>query len=280
MIRRGPNHIRGGLWRRHIRWWIGVCVLLVAGCGDDEAEQPNAEHGIYIPEEEPEDPEELCELACRVVYADTADGGCQQVFHHDGGAAMNESGCVEHCLHEDLFREGQWCVITEAECTSHPDQMVDACLSDDYHAPACDHLGAWDSDWAATEHKVVELVNELRADGATCPSTGTEMPPVGPLQMDEVLRCAARLHSKDMDERNFFAHDNPDGEGPTQRIVDAGYTGTPGGENIAFGFATAEAVVNTWMTSDSGHCENMLNGQYTDIGVGRYETYWTQKFGR
>ena len=39
----------------------------------------------------------------------------------------------------------------------------------------------------------------------------------------------------------------------------------------------AEAVVNAWMNSES-HRANILNGTYTQIGVGEVGGYWTQWF--
>ncbi len=54
------------------------------------------------------------------------------------------------------------------------------------------------------------------------------------------------------------------------------------GENIASGQRTAQAVVTAWMNSE-GHRKNILNPNFTEIGVG-YATksngtpYWTQMF--
>jgi len=50
------------------------------------------------------------------------------------------------------------------------------------------------------------------------------------------------------------------------------------GENIAWGYDTSEAVVNGWMNSE-GHRSNILNGNYTDIGIGYNNGYWVQNFG-
>ncbi len=296
-------------WRRIAILMVLSGMMILLGCGDDEDEGAggigdnadkdaveNQSEGEEDEEEDeeaendedpdeqlqepPDDPEILCEMACDRVYATTSDGGCQQVFHHDTGAAMGAAACEEKCLEEDLFRGGEWCVITEAECGSHPSEMIDYCLPSGYHPPHCDHLPAWDPAVEALEEEVVVLVNELRDEGVTCPGTGTEMGPVGPVSMDEHLRCAARLHSMDMAERNFFAHDNPDGEDPFERIAAAGYTGEPAGENIAQGSTTAQGVVDQWLSSDTGHCENMLNAGHNDMGIGLYQDYWTQKFGR
>ena len=56
------------------------------------------------------------------------------------------------------------------------------------------------------------------------------------------------------------------------------------GENIAMGQSTPAQVMNSWMSSE-GHRSNILNQNFTQIGVGlakggsgRY--YWTQMFIR
>lgn len=96
---------------------------------------------------------------------------------------------------------------------------------------------------------------------------------------DTRLDTAARLHSQDMSTRNYFAHTNLDGLDPTARAAAQGYT-TGVGENIAFGYANARAVVLGWMAS-SGHCANIL-GQGRELGVGSFgagRTYYTEDFG-
>ncbi len=110
--------------------------------------------------------------------------------------------------------------------------------------------------------------------------------PTGPLTMNASLRCAARKHSKDMNDRNFFDHVNPDGEDPFERIAKAGYGSfSQQGENIAGGTDSPEATVAGWLASD-GHCGNLMSPNYTEIGVGAYEGlgdwtyYWTQTFAK
>ncbi|MCL2478787.1 MAG: CAP domain-containing protein, partial [Treponema sp.] len=53
------------------------------------------------------------------------------------------------------------------------------------------------------------------------------------------------------------------------------------GENIAMGQRTAEAVMNSWMNS-TGHKNNILNPNFTMLGVGHYTqnniNYWVQLF--
>jgi uncharacterized protein YkwD len=100
-----------------------------------------------------------------------------------------------------------------------------------------------------------------------------------PFRRDARLDEAARLHSQDMATRNYFAHTNPEGLSPTDRAAAQGYPGGVG-ENIAYGYANARAVVLGWMNS-AGHCRNIL-GEGRDIGVGTANPsrpYYTQDFG-
>lgn len=148
----------------------------------------------------------------------------------------------------------------------------------------CDSTLNWNADWAAFESKVITLVNQKRAAGATC--GGVAKPPVPALTMGSALRCAARKHSKDMSTKNFVSHTGSNGSTASQRMISAGYLGTPWGENIAGGQTTPAAVVTSWMNS-TGHCNGIMNGQNTRIGVGYsyragadYKHYWTLDFGR
>lgn len=142
----------------------------------------------------------------------------------------------------------------------------------------------WPEPLPTWESEVVELVNAVRATGGDCGTMGN-FPPSGPLTVNPSLHCAARVHSKDMADRDFFDHTNPDGEDPFDRMAKAGYGSYAfQGENIAAGTMTAKDTVDGWLASD-GHCANMLGSQYKEIGVGAYEGagqyvfYWTQNFG-
>lgn len=116
--------------------------------------------------------------------------------------------------------------------------------------------------------QVVALVNEAR-DLAGCE----------PLTVDERVAEAARKHSADMAEHDYFSHTTPDGVDFAQRMRAEGYP-SPGGENIARGQRSAEQVMRAWMNSD-GHRRNILNCGFTTIGVGLDTRgwYWTQNFG-
>ena len=146
----------------------------------------------------------------------------------------------------------------------------------------CSSVGVWDDAFITKEEELLVLVNDVRAKGAHCGPHGLKAP-TGPLDMEGSLRCAARVHSLDMNERNFFAHNNPSGQTPWYRIAQAGYTQSPVGENIAFGSSTAEGVMEQWMNSP-GHCANIMEPSYDYMGAGYldgtvYGHTWTQTFG-
>lgn len=146
----------------------------------------------------------------------------------------------------------------------------------------------------ALECKVLELVNDRRREGACChdPATGTNSKcyaanPTGMLKPNAMLLAAATKHSEDMRDRDFFSHYNPDFEGPGDRITAAGFQWMSYAENIASGYGTPEAVMDGWMSSTTGHCDNVMSPGSTLLGVGIAvgqkpwgdHIYWTQKFG-
>ena len=150
--------------------------------------------------------------------------------------------------------------------------------------PYCIQVKNWDAGWVEFENEVLALTNQERAAGANCHSEGV-FGPANPLSLDILLRCAARNHSYDMAERDFFAHTNPDGYDPFDRIDETGYLWVGAGENIAAGSPTPADVISGWMGSD-GHCANIMRPGYTELGVGyymqpvdTYRHYWTQAFG-
>lgn len=169
---------------------------------------------------------------------------------------------------------------TTSSSSDSPDSTGSGAEPSDY----CKGVAQWDPAWVKLEDEILRLVNEVRAKGADCGKEGS-FEATTPVKADEKLRCAARVHSKDMGERNFFAHLSPEGETPFQRIAKAGYKGGAQGENIAAGGTTAEGTMKQWIDSD-GHCANLMNPRFKFLGVGYYPKpdsiyrhYWTQNFG-
>lgn len=119
----------------------------------------------------------------------------------------------------------------------------------------------------AFESTVRTEINKLRASGTTC--NGVFKSKVPALTLNTALQCAARVHSKDMGEKNLFSHTGSDGTQPWNRYTQAGYTWSAAAENITPS-STALAAVTSWKNSTSGHCEAMMSASYTNFGAGYY----------
>lgn len=100
------------------------------------------------------------------------------------------------------------------------------------------------------------------------------------LKLSASLGRAAEEHSARMADRGgAIYHASP------SNFDQNGYKGSPTGENVAGGYATAKANFDAWQKS-AGHRRNMLYGDFAAIGIGRaydksskYGWYWTTTFG-
>ena len=131
------------------------------------------------------------------------------------------------------------------------------------------------------EAEVLRLVNEARGVARKCGKSKYKA--TGPLRWDSTLAKVAAAHSKDMASHSYFSHYSRKGTSPFQRIRKAGYRYSSAGENIAAGFGSPASVVKAWLKSP-GHCKNVMNRSYDELGVGfaeggYYGNYWTQDFG-
>lgn len=120
----------------------------------------------------------------------------------------------------------------------------------------------------AYEAQVLSLVNAQRANYG-----------LAPLTLDEGAAKVAHLRAKEIVQS--FSHTRPDGRSCFSAAQDLGVSYRTAGENIAYGYATPEQVVNGWMNSE-GHRRNILSASYSKIGIGCYESrgvlYWSQFF--
>jgi len=137
---------------------------------------------------------------------------------------------------------------------------------------------------AGIQGEVMQRVNALRAAGAVCGSTAYAA--TVPLAWNSLLLQAASGHSSDMAQNNYFSHTSLDGRTMARRVVATGYTYSALGENIAAGQSTVESVITGW-TNSPGHCQNLMNPAFRDIGVAcvrsdtsNYRYYWTMVLGR
>lgn len=108
---------------------------------------------------------------------------------------------------------------------------------------------------AIVADRMVQLANEARA------AIG-----VAPLTVNQDLVAAATRKGQDMLERDYFAHDTPEGIRPWQWIDTNVYDYIYAGENLAMDFTSAEAIQAAFMKSP-GHRRNILNERYEETGM-------------
>lgn len=99
------------------------------------------------------------------------------------------------------------------------------------------------------------------------------------LTIDTKVQQAALVRAKESTQS--FSHTRPNGSSFSTALTEAGVSYRTAGENIAYGQSTPQQVMNAWMNS-SGHRANILNANYTTIGVGytviNGTAYWAQLF--
>jgi len=87
------------------------------------------------------------------------------------------------------------------------------------------------------------------------------------LAINPILNAAAQAKADDMVKRNYWSHITPDGKEPWSFIATAGYDYAKAGENLAYGFDSANQVIDGWMNSTS-HRRNILDRSYSEVGFG------------
>lgn len=102
--------------------------------------------------------------------------------------------------------------------------------------------------------QVVELVNQERTKAGLSAVT-----------LDQNIASAALVRAKEIE--TSFSHTRPNGSKFSTALTEQGVTFKGAGENIAWGQKSPEAVIQAWMNSE-GHRANILNKNFTKIGVG------------
>jgi TonB family protein len=117
------------------------------------------------------------------------------------------------------------------------------------------------------ERQMWALVNHARLDPENAAETGGR---AQPLRCNEGLASVARAHSRDMLEQGYFNHGDRAGKTPSTRINQAGIGWRAYGENIAIypSVLGAEAAFMNEPRFQHNHRYNILNANYTDVGIG------------
>lgn len=123
---------------------------------------------------------------------------------------------------------------------------------------------------SASEAQMLARINEERTKvGAIILTINPQIVPV------------ARAHSRDMFERKYFSHVNPEGKDAGDRLGDGGVSYFVAGENLAY--APDVATAHLGLMESQGHRENILEPRFREIGIGIidggiYGKMFTQNF--
>lgn len=106
------------------------------------------------------------------------------------------------------------------------------------------------------------------------------------LALQDQLGSAAQFHAEDQARHNFSSHKGSNGSSVSSRIRATGYRYSYFGENIYWNNPDGSAkAAFDWWKSSRDHNANMLNGNFTQIGIARAKSesgmwYWTTDFGQ
>ena len=131
------------------------------------------------------------------------------------------------------------------------------------------------STMSSDEQAIVDAVNQIRTQNG-----------LAPLQVNGQLVQMAHLQANNMATYNTMSHTIAGAPQPglADRASFIGYNYSWLGENIAFNYSDVNSVMNAWMNSPD-HRANILNANYTQIGVGityssSGQPYFCQDFGQ
>lgn len=99
------------------------------------------------------------------------------------------------------------------------------------------------------------------------------------LKVNKLLEESARLKACDMNDRGYFNHEDPTGTKPWIWFDEVGYSYDLAGENLGEDVSDDVQAHKKLMASPT-HRDNILNSEYSEIGVARCGRYLVQHFGK
>lgn len=114
-------------------------------------------------------------------------------------------------------------------------------------------------------NEATDIINEIRKEAG-----------VAPLTYDPNLKAVSDVRSEECSES--FSHDRPNGN--AWNTVNSKIQG---GENLAFGFDSAQDAVDAWMESPT-HAQNITYPDFTRAAISIHQSddgtcYWAHEFG-
>ena len=214
--------------------------------------------------------------------------------------------CFKSCVEYLPGGIDEFCAMPE------PQQIQTTSSANDYCELVEDR--DWSGEMIAHEAAVLEALNNKRdeAGGQVCSRntnngvTQTFFPRRSPVTTNPSLNCAARIQAKNIVKatieagnrfpgnlhtacpKDDFGGGKPICEDFPTRMKNSGYTYHENGFGIisevtAAGYRTAEAVIDGWLGSKSGHCSAVVKQESlvvtTEVGIGYYRDEQTGRTG-
>lgn len=194
-----------------------------------------------------------------------------------------DNACENYCCNPDGDPGGNWCFVWDPNCQGQnwgycadpPPPTTPAPVTQ--APPPINALEVVPMEW---EH--FHLANQLRRAGYRCPEGKYYPPNPVPMKFECRLWRAAKGHSQDMADQNYFSHTALDGRSPWDRARAQGISAN--GENIAASCTTAACALEQWKLSDA-HCHNLMKAEFMMFAVAvgynassDWKYYWTQMF--
>lgn len=184
------------------------------------------------------------------------DGSSSNIYTLPGGTTVRVLGKVDNKWYVVLPSNNRVGVIPINNATPTPTAPAEP-IPDTAKTPASGGTagGTAAGNVSGEEGTMINLVNAARtAQG------------LKPLTKDDQLVQVARLKSQDLVKNNYFAHVSPTYGSPFDMLKKYGISYLYAGENLAKN--TNASAAHTALMNSPGHKANILNANFTHIGIG------------
>lgn len=132
--------------------------------------------------------------------------------------------------------------------------------------------------------KILNKINEIRSHPQICGQM--QLAASKGLKWSNILSKSADIQAKDNAKQQRVNHINLQGHNLKTRMLEVGYHGNAGGENLASGQSNMDEALMSWLKLSPSHCSTLMDERYTEYAIScatnaqTKRTYWVQHFGR
>lgn len=127
----------------------------------------------------------------------------------------------------------------------------------------------------------VNQINAIRASARSC--GGVSFGAAAPIAWNDKVESSALVQADYMQTSDSLTHTGSGGSTLGDRVSAAGYSWAGVAENIGWGYASLDEVLQGWLESP-GHCANLMSPDYSEIGIGQSgsgsDAYWALVLAR